>query len=272
MTSSRQRLEIKLNTLSGNNEAARRTSASFPSSSTRERVTCINTSLTDAQTKLLGKGPKFVPTQKMLTESELRSVESELDHAVNTLRWQREREETRPTTETCGHEVRSKDGKGSSVLSDPKIRRQHPQSSRARQPRKMDAESENDIQRLKSNILEAYRTYRPTRHNIDKSERKAIGELKEQKVIIKCSDKSKSLVAMSDTVYRGKAENILANTEDYELADMTAEALEQMVTDVLKRTRNLKIFRQMCTTDCFREKRHYHSSMTCRKSTKLTHR
>ena len=104
----------------------------------------------------------------------------------------------------------------------------------------MDAESENDIQRLKSNILEAYRTYRPTRHNIDKSERKAIGELKEQKLIIKCSDKSKSLVAMSDTVYRGKAENILANTEDYELADMTAEALEQMVTDVLKGTRNLK--------------------------------
>ena len=59
-------------------------------------------------------------------------------------------------------------------------------------------------------------------------------------MIIKCSDKSKSLVAMSDTVYRGKAENILANTEDYELADMTAEALEQMVTNVLKRTRNLK--------------------------------
>ena len=59
-------------------------------------------------------------------------------------------------------------------------------------------------------------------------------------MIIKCSDKSKSLVAMSDTVYRGKAENILANTEDYELADMTPEGLEQVLTNVLKRTRNLK--------------------------------
>ena len=42
VTSSRERLEIKLNTLSGNNEAARCTSESFPSQSTRERVTCID--------------------------------------------------------------------------------------------------------------------------------------------------------------------------------------------------------------------------------------
>ena len=56
---------------------------------------------------------------------------------------------------------------------------------------------------------------------------------------IKCSDKSKSMVVMSDEVYRMKAEKILLDSEHYEEENMTAEELEKRVCDQMKKTKSL---------------------------------
>ena len=94
----------------------------------------------------------------------------------------------------------------------------------------MDLEDENKLNNLKNKILDAYGQYQPSRQNISTAERLAMEGLKEWDVVIKCSDKSKSLIVMSDANHQQKVADILTNSKSYELVNMTVGMLEKKVT------------------------------------------
>ena len=237
MTTSRQRLARKLDRLSGTVSAR-----TLPEG--KERVTCIDTSITEVERMLLGKGPKFVPSRRKLTEDELRAVESEIERTTNVLPRQHQlttpiatnvlrRQHQLTTPIATATQVEERDAtydEVRSVLTDQKIRRQANRPRNIKQSEKMDLENENKLNSLKSKILDAYRKYQPSRQNISTAERLAMEGLKERDVVIKCSDKSKSLVVMSDASYQQKVADILTNSESYELVNMTAGMLEKKVT------------------------------------------
>ena len=79
-----------------------------------------------------------------------------------------------------------------------------------------------------------------TRRNITREETTAIKTLREQDIVVKCSDKSKSLVVMSDEIYRQKVMKILGDTENYEESDVTAKTLEERVTKELMKIKTFK--------------------------------
>ena len=70
--------------------------------------------------------------------------------------------------------------------------------------------------------------------NIDQKENKALRSLRQTDCVVKCSDKSKSLVIMSTNQYIEKAQAILNDAGKYEVTDMTAEKLEKQVSTLLK--------------------------------------
>ena len=104
----------------------------------------------------------------------------------------------------------------------------------------MDVESENNFNKLKRRIVDAYRNYHPVQHNVSREERRAIRTLKEREVTVKCSDKSKSLVVMNKATYEEKANQILGDTQSYERVETTAETLEEKVKTQLKSMKSLK--------------------------------
>ena len=205
----------------------------------KERVTCIGTTISECERSLLGKGPKFVPTQRKLTETDLRSVESAIESTVNSLRRQQMNIAGGDNAIPKGSE-KKEEGVAPCLLQEPKIRRLDIPTQRATQPPKMNTESEHRSSDLKARIMKAYRQYRPNNSNITNAEKAALRTLKERDLIIKCSDKSKSMVVLDRVTYIAKAEAVLADAENYERTDMLPEALEKVVSDVLKRTKGLR--------------------------------
>ena len=104
------------------------------------------------------------------------------------------------------------------VLTEPKIRRLINLTQYAKQPPKMDTDSERRTQEVKSNIMQAYKQYQPNKRNITRKEKSALRTLREpDDVIIKRSDKSKSLVVLGRDTYIRKAEAILSDTDSLSL-------------------------------------------------------
>ena len=89
--------------------------------------------------------------------------------------------------------------------------------------------------------MRAYKRFRPSSNNISESEQETLITLKQRKdVIVKCSHKSKTLVAMKTETYHEKVMAILEDTENYELIDMTSDCLESRVEQELKKIKPLK--------------------------------
>ena len=147
---SRKRLARKLKQLTSRCSRA----SSF---SDRERVTCIGIEIEEAERSLLEKGPKFVPSQRKLNASQLRNVETEVEHAGNQLRWRQAEgeEETSATSKvTLGEEKLSEDSDARDILLDKKLRRDTGRTSLPRQPQRMDVDMENAFIRLKRRSVE----------------------------------------------------------------------------------------------------------------------
>ena len=235
-TESRKRLAKKLRNLVRNSPSA-------PETRRKERVTCIDVEISESERTLLERGPKFVPTRKKLTESDLRSVESSIENAINSLRWTIDNVDTanQGNTKRGSIEKSAEEEGETQLLMEPRVQRLRSTTQRARQPPKMDVETERRSCDLKARILHAYQQYHPRQSNITKEEKSAIRTLKNREnTIIKCSDKSKSLVVVNRDTYLTKVDLILADTETYEKTDMTAETLEKIVSKELKKIKGLK--------------------------------
>ena len=198
----------------------------------KERVTCIATSISESERRLLERGPKFVPTRQKLTVEDLRAVESKIEKTINSLRFLRENGQ-----ENVGSS--NEERVGYNLLREPKIRMLIKPKEHAKQPLKMDIESERRVIEVKSKIMQAYRRYRPSRSNITKTERSTMRGFRKRNEIVKCSDKSKSLVVMDRDAYLEKAEAILSDTHSYERTQVSSEALEQLVSGALKKIKTL---------------------------------
>ena len=74
--------------------------------------------------------------------------------------------------------------------------------------------------------MKAFQRFRPRKSNLSVEERAALKTLREKDVIIKRSDKSKSLVVMNRDTYKQKC-SILDNRENYEVTEMTREILQK---------------------------------------------
>lgn len=203
-----------------------------------KRVTCIDTTVSEPERSLLERGPKFVPTRGKLKDRDLRAVESAIEKTTHLLR----QRQTVSNEETKVDHSDEQEDHFPSILTDKKIRRLSIQTQRAKQPPKMDAESERQCVDLKAKIIQAYQQYQPSRRqgNITKEERSAMRTLKERDVVIKCSDKSKSLVVLDRETYIAKADTILTDTDNYELTEVTSDTLEKRMSDKLKTIKTLK--------------------------------
>ena len=206
---------------------------------TRERVTCVDVELSSGEKKLLSWGPKFVPSKGRLTQVELKALESQIETTASALR----RVALNAKEENVGSESESEAlSKMRSILTQPKLQKLiMAGNSQVKQPERCDPECERRIASLKEAVMRAYKRFRPSSNNISESEKKTLITLKERKdVIIKCSDKSKSLVAMKTETYHEKVTAILEDTENYEFIDMTSDCLESRVEQELKKIKPLK--------------------------------
>ena len=214
-------------------------SLQYTISTQRERVTCIGTEINESERGLLERGPKFVPTRDKLTTDDLCTVESAIESTMNLLRWKREDTGTKAEVEGIIEEDMIP-----SLLTEPKIRSLNNLTQSGKQPPNMDGESECQSRDLKAKIMRAYREYHPSQRNITKAEKSAIRALKDrtlkEQAIIKCSDKSKSLVVLSRDTYITKAEELLTATESYELTQMSSDRLERRISDELRKVKGLK--------------------------------
>ena len=198
----------------------------------KERVSCIDCVLSDAERNLLEKGPTFVPSRKRMTAKELRALESEIETTASILRW-RAAESLERTDVKVDEESRA-------LLQDPKIRKLKPGNHRVTQYKTVGPDIENNLRRFKDNIMKAFQRFRPRKSNLSVEERSALKTLREKDVIIKRSDKSKSLVVMNRDTYKQKCRSILDNRENYEVTEMTREILQKKAEEELKNLSNLK--------------------------------
>ena len=210
----------------------------------KERVTCLDAELTSSETSMLSKGPKFVVARGQVEAEEIRMIESEIEAAACGLRRRfaetsseqqkdRDKSDQNPVSDTQNDEVRP-------ILQQVKVRKLARTNPSVTQPERLDAVTEGQICIVKDKVLSVYRRYRQTEVNITREESQALRELKKKAVVIKCSDKSKSMVVTSTEEYCKKAATILDDSSNYERTDMTAQKLEERVANHLKGISNLK--------------------------------
>ena len=125
-------------------------------------------------------------------------------------------------------------------MADPKIRKLAVSARQVQQANPLLAEEERRIVALKNVVMRSYKTHSPDHANLSKEEMTALKTLKDKDIVVKCSDKSKSLVVMKSSTYHSKAMDILSDEDHYEQSDMTPELLEKMVADSVKKLKNLK--------------------------------
>ena len=142
--------------------------------------------------------------------------------------------------ETRGDSDSDRDEERSTISSDIKLQRLKGPLNRMKQPERVDPGTENKMHRLKENILRAYSCYRVRKPNTTTEEKRALKTLREKDLVIKRSDKSKSLVVMSREAYKEKCMEILTVKDNYEETDMTKETLQQMVEKELKKVKSLR--------------------------------
>ena len=142
---------------------------------TKERVTSIDASVGEPEKTLLQRGPKFVPTHEKLKAEDLKRVESAIESTMNALRFVQEvgntRDEGTNVSKDNAEEVEY------NLLTEPKIRRLINVTQHAKQPPKMDTDSERRAEEVKSNIMQAYKQYQPSKRNITRKGKSALGRL-----------------------------------------------------------------------------------------------
>jgi|GEM_PF-4959363 len=214
-------------------------------------VTLIDVELTEPERRILGKGPSFVPSPGKSSPAELAQVATGIERAMFGLRWRIARTDnhehnkvkTKITTSDTDA-MRQDDGEdndegdndeciGKIWSEDPKIIRLC--KIKGKMPPKADTDSENAFSRLKQDILREYSHYSASSHinNITVDERRVLHDLKKRDIIIKKSDKSKSLVVMKPETYVDKAMVHLTDESSYEETSTTAQELEKDVTTLL---------------------------------------
>ena len=233
MTFTRRRLMQKLSSLERSFKTEER-----PVRNKKERVTCIYCTLSEAERTLLEKGPKFVPHKGKFTTRELREVESNVECTISNIRLNikqttsvgREGAKTEDDSrngETRGDSDSDRDEERSTISSDIKLQRLKGPLNRMKQPDRVDPGTENKMHRLKENILRAYSCYRVRKPNTTTEEKRALKTLREKDLVIKRSDKSKSLVVMSREAYKEKCMEILTVKNNYEETNMTKETFNR---------------------------------------------
>ena len=245
MSVTRKKLERKLSNLERKSKTEER------SGKDKQRVTCIDCTLSEAERTLLEKGPKFVPHKGKFTGRELQEIESNVETMISNVRRKAERAmsvgregaDTEDESRNGGMKEDKRDDSDEerqTIVNEVKLLRLKGPQSRVKQPEKVDGTTENKMHGLKERILRAYSCYRVRKPNTTKKERMALKTLREKDLVIKPSDKSKSLVVMSKEAYKEKCLEILTVGENYEETDMSKEVLQQIVEKELKKVKSLK--------------------------------
>ena len=190
------------------------------------RFSTIDVTLTTDEQSLLAKGPRYTPTLRKMTDRDLRQLETNIEATAFGLRWL-----MNPIGVGIGTNGQS------DLMKDPKIRNLSYKNKSQSQGPELPPEDERKLSRLKTDLMDLFKSYRPPRQqNLTKAERAAIDTLKSRDdVVIKQSDKSKSLVAMSTETYLAKASHILDDHINYEKSDMTAKQLEEMTLSEIEK-------------------------------------
>ena len=166
----------------------------YASEKNTERVTCIDVK-TPAERSLLARGPKFVPSRGRATKSDLKAVETNIETAVNALRWLGQKEREKSTNSGMVMRADNPEEKDSGadedgnitltttcLLQDPKLLRLKVHNGQVSQTEKLDMEMEQRISCLKMDILRAYVHHTPDKRNIDQKENKALRSLRQRAV------------------------------------------------------------------------------------------
>ena len=216
--------------------------------STDPRLTNLSSyPLKDSIVSLLGRGPKYALTNRV-TPSLLHSVEVGIERAFYGLKWRTTIEarktrndlNTSPTEdeENDGEEEHSEDADTPASATMP---RPYFPDTTASQPPTVSVELERSLEKVKSKILGIYQgCKRNDTLNSTAAQRKDLEELrKDSRVIIKRSDKCKSLVVMDRGDYIEKAESVI---NKYESVDKNpTPKVEEETKSLIKTTLKNKV-------------------------------
>ena len=192
----------------------------------RVRVTAIGVELTDEELRLLGQGPSFVPAPGRVSESELRSIETQLERGIYSLRFiGREVEEEKKPESGSGDASAST----THVIKDKKLRRIYRKGMG--QPPTANKDIEHTFGIVKREIMKLYSDFRPKgKSKEDQGQILALRGIKARDdIVVKRSDKSKSLVVMEKHMYIEKVNEHLRDGSVYELVTTRGEDLEKEV-------------------------------------------
>ena len=195
---------------------------------------------------LLGRGPNFA-LGRSISAATLHMVEMGVQRAIYGLKWSEHINEKR--TVTTAHNTHT-DGDGqeaSSTLTEDvpnqvPLPRPHFSDSYACQPPYVKSSTLEQFRKLKYRIVSAFRSQKTKANTVDKEAERALKDLaNNDTLIVKQSDKCKSLVVMSKPDYISKASDLLRDyervasnpTPDLEARtrDLTAKVLRGKVPD-----------------------------------------
>lgn len=193
---------------------------------THDMTTQIDVQLAPAEIQVLQKGPAFVPSSGKVSTADSVKAEMGVERAIFGLRWrmvmgqcEENNLEDNATTQPTDANDRWAD--------DPKMIKL--KKIRGKQPPEADRATETAFTLLKHNIMKEYSNTPPSNGNITRAEREALNELRQKDVVIKRSDKSKSLVAMKPETYVHKVNQHLKDPTSYVEVSTSAKDLEERV-------------------------------------------
>ena len=199
--------------------------------------------LSDSMTNLLSKGPRFALSQRV-TPSILQMVEVGIERACYGLKW-KNKIETNEKTTTIESDQNQPSSEGNAEDNDgetppPTLPRPFFPDSGACQPPQVSMEIEQNLQKVKSKILSLFQGVRKTETNISKEQREELDSLsKNENIIVKRSDKCKSIVIMNKEEYVEKSEAIVGTYE--EVSKNPTVKVEEKTKDLMKKTLGGKI-------------------------------
>ena len=211
-----------------------------------EETRLINLSkqpISDQTLSLLGKGPKFALSNRV-TPSLLQSVEVGIERAFYGLKWKTTIEARKAATTHDPNALQSQvqeEAEDESVPALAAMPRPYFSDSSSCQPPVVTEELERNLEKVKSKIMGLYRGAKKAEPlNTTSTQREQLETLKkDENIIIKRSDKCKSLVVMDTTDYIAKAENI---TNTYEnISTNPTTKLEDETKKLMKATLKDKI-------------------------------
>ena len=204
-----------------------------------------NKHLNDNITPLLEKGPNYALTNRV-SPALLQSVEVGLERAFYGLKWKTAIEARKsartdanppPTPATPIQDDDEEDDGASEMASMP---RPYFSDTIASQPPVVEAELERNLQKIKEKVIGVYKGAKKTPQNWTTTQQQALEAMKkDEDIIIKRSDKCKSLVVMNTVDYVAKAESIVNSYEN--VAKNPTTKLEDETKNLIKSTLKDKI-------------------------------